>query len=71
LRCEEERGREAVHLRLRAAHSARAPECGTKLIERKGFFITKWNLTEDNRCPTCGAKISIKGSYRKRRWGFL
>jgi pyruvate formate lyase activating enzyme len=47
------------------------PECGTKLIERKGFFITKWNLMEDNRCPTCGAKISIKGSYRKRRWGFL
>jgi pyruvate formate lyase activating enzyme len=40
-------------------------------VERVGFFITKWNLTEDNRCPVCGAKVSIEGSYRKRRWGFL
>jgi pyruvate formate lyase activating enzyme len=44
------------------------PKCGTKVIERKGFFITKWNLTEDNRCPVCGTKINIKGTYRKRYW---
>jgi len=51
--------------------STYCPECGAKLVERVGFFITKWNLTEDNRCPVCGAKVSIEGSYRKRRWGFL
>jgi pyruvate formate lyase activating enzyme len=51
--------------------STYCPKCGAKLVERVGFFITKWNLTEDNRCPVCGAKVSIEGSYRKRRWGFL
>jgi pyruvate formate lyase activating enzyme len=51
--------------------STYCPECGAKLVERVGFFITRWNLTEDNRCPVCGAKVSIEGSYRKRRWGFL
>jgi pyruvate formate lyase activating enzyme len=51
--------------------STYCPKCGAKLVERMGFFITKWNLTEDNRCPVCGAKVSIEGSYRKRRWGFL
>lgn len=46
------------------------PRCGYKVIERKGFFITKWNLTEDNRCPKCGYKLNIKGTYRKRSWDF-
>lgn len=44
------------------------PKCGHRVIERRGFFIVKWDLTEDNRCPVCGAKINIKGSYRKRSW---
>jgi len=46
------------------------PRCGYKVIERRGFFITKWNLTDDNRCPRCGYKLNIRGSYRKRNWEF-
>ncbi len=35
------------------------PVCGTKLIERKGFFVTKINL-DNGKCPKCGYKIPIK-----------
>lgn len=44
------------------------PRCGYRVVERRGFFITKWNLKEDNRCPKCGYKLNIKGSFRKRSW---
>ena len=42
------------------------PKCGELLIERYGFYILKWNLTEDNRCPKCGFKQNIKGRYHAR-----
>ncbi|MGC8573278.1 MAG: AmmeMemoRadiSam system radical SAM enzyme [Caldisphaera sp.] len=40
------------------------PKCGYPLIERYGFYITAWRLTEDNRCPKCGTKIDIIGKKR-------
>ncbi|AFZ70228.1 pyruvate-formate lyase-activating enzyme [Caldisphaera lagunensis DSM 15908] len=40
------------------------PKCGYPLIERYGFYITAWRLTDDNRCPRCGTKIDIVGKKR-------
>jgi len=46
------------------------PGCGGKVIERYGFMITGWHLTDDYRCVTCGTKIPIEGkraaSFRYR-----
>jgi len=50
------------------------PECGKEVIGRYGFYITKWNLDEQNRCKFCGAKIHITGEKWKetpRYWWFL
>ncbi|HDH07058.1 MAG TPA: AmmeMemoRadiSam system radical SAM enzyme [Thermoproteales archaeon] len=41
------------------------PKCGKPVIKRIGFVITEWNLTEDNKCKFCGAKVDIVG----KRWG--
>jgi len=32
------------------------PACGTRLIERRGFYVTE-NRLEDGKCPTCGRTI--------------
>ena len=47
------------------------PNCGYPVIERYGFYITKWRLTKDGRCPRCGAKIDIKGEFRGKSTGPL
>jgi len=47
------------------------PNCGYPVIERYGFYITKWRLTKDGRCPRCGAKIDIKGEFRGKSMGPL
>ena len=39
------------------------PDCGTLLIQRYGFAITKYRITKDKRCPECGCKIPIVGEY--------
>ncbi len=39
------------------------PKCGTLVIRRYGFYISEWNLTEDNRCPKCNYKINIRGRF--------
>ena len=46
------------------------PKCGRPVIRRMGFEILEWNLTEDNRCKFCGAKINIKGKFKgkARKW---
>lgn len=33
------------------------PKCQTIVIERRGFNITRWNMTEDARCPSCGTLL--------------
>jgi pyruvate formate lyase activating enzyme len=47
------------------------PSCGTLLIERNGFFVTKVNLTQDNRCPKCGEKIPIVGEAKVSSFSFI
>jgi pyruvate formate lyase activating enzyme len=46
------------------------PGCHGKVIERYGFTITGWKLTENYECKTCGYKIPIEGkragSFRYR-----
>ncbi len=42
------------------------PNCGYPVIERYGFYVTAWRLTKDNRCPRCGAKIDIVGTFRNK-----
>ncbi|NPA05284.1 MAG: AmmeMemoRadiSam system radical SAM enzyme [Crenarchaeota archaeon] len=39
------------------------PRCGYTVIERRGFYITAWRLTKDNRCPKCGYRINIRGRF--------
>ena len=46
------------------------PECGERLIERYGFSIVKWRLTEDMKCPSCGKKIPIVGKFHKEGFSF-
>ncbi len=36
------------------------PKCGKLLIERWGFSVIKNVITEDGRCPYCGAKINVR-----------
>ncbi len=44
------------------------PKCGELVIERYGFDIINYKLSEDNKCPKCGHKLNIVGKYRKRRF---
>ena len=37
------------------------PHCQAVVVERFGFFLRSWNLTESNRCPRCGEPIPIVG----------
>lgn len=39
------------------------PKCGTLVVERKGFFISKWRLKEDFTCPVCGYKLNFRGLF--------
>ncbi len=40
------------------------PHCGETLIERQGYLITGYHLTDDGKCPKCGAEIP--GVWHKR-----
>jgi pyruvate formate lyase activating enzyme len=49
------------------------PRCGELVVERRGFFITKWHLKEGFTCPKCGYKLNFRGefhgfSYRSLLW---
>lgn len=48
------------------------PSCGKIVIKRYGFSIEEWNITDDNKCKFCGAKIDIVGKYTssKTPWFF-
>jgi uncharacterized protein with PIN domain len=35
----------------------RCPQCNETLIERHGYLIKDYRLTEDGRCPKCSAAI--------------
>lgn len=42
------------------------PTCKQLLIERYGYDITQWHLTDDNRCMKCGTIIPIIGTLERR-----
>lgn len=46
------------------------PNCNELLIKRFSFEITKWNLTKDMRCPTCGQEIPIKGKLHSSGYAY-
>lgn len=37
------------------------PGCGEHVVERTGYMIRKWRLTEDMQCIDCGESIPITG----------
>ena len=39
------------------------PNCGEKLVKRRGYFIVKYDVTKDKKCPKCGSAIPITGAY--------
>lgn len=42
------------------------PKCGSVTIDRYGFQIEKWNLTDEMKCSKCGYGIFIQGSRPKK-----
>lgn len=42
------------------------PTCGEKLIMRYGYYVLKYAVTEDKKCPKCGTRIPIFGRYLGR-----
>ncbi|MEM4482282.1 MAG: AmmeMemoRadiSam system radical SAM enzyme [Desulfurococcaceae archaeon] len=47
------------------------PKCGNLAVERRGFFIFKWNLKEDFTCISCGYRLNFRGSFQGRRYKSL
>jgi pyruvate formate lyase activating enzyme len=43
--------------RLREYENTHCPRCQTLLVERTGYVIHKYQLTESGACPKCGTKI--------------
>jgi len=46
------------------------PKCGDMLIQRFGYTIAQYKVTEDKKCTKCGRLIPITGQ-RIRRWQTL
>ncbi len=47
------------------------PNCGRLVVERNGFFITRWLLKEDFKCPYCGYKLNFRGKFWGSRKPFI
>jgi pyruvate formate lyase activating enzyme len=41
--------------------------CGEKLIQRREYWIVRYGLTDDKKCPKCGTTIPIVGKYCGRQ----
>lgn len=46
------------------------PNCGDLLIQRFGYTIAQYRITEQKKCPKCGRLIPITG-HRIRKWQTL
>jgi pyruvate formate lyase activating enzyme len=42
---------------LRSLEDTHCPQCGTAVIERRGFRVLRNRLTETGRCPDCAAAV--------------
>jgi pyruvate formate lyase activating enzyme len=45
------------------------PNCGERLIQRYGYYVVKYAIKRDNKCPRCGLEIPIRGKYTCVRLG--
>jgi pyruvate formate lyase activating enzyme len=43
------------------------PDCGEELIQRRGYCITKYQITDEKKCPKCAKQIHIIGEYVKKQ----
>jgi len=39
------------------------PNCREKLVKRYGYYILRYEINEDRRCPKCGTQIPITGQH--------
>lgn len=44
------------------------PNCGEKLVKRYGYYILKYVITSENKCPKCGKEIPVTGQYMGKRY---
>ncbi|MBN2720568.1 MAG: AmmeMemoRadiSam system radical SAM enzyme [Proteobacteria bacterium] len=49
----------------RKEDNTRCPRCGELLLERSGFFLLANRITDEGKCPGCGAKFD--GMVRKNK----
>jgi len=50
------------NIRIAGADDTYCPSCGASVIERRGFSILRYELT-DGKCNYCGSKIDIVSSF--------
>jgi pyruvate formate lyase activating enzyme len=43
--------------RVRSYEHTKCPNCGARLIERYGYVIQEYRITETGKCPECGTSI--------------
>ena len=48
--------------------STYCPNCGSTVIERRGYLLARIDLDERNRCKGCGQEISLLGRPVNRKW---
>jgi pyruvate formate lyase activating enzyme len=46
------------------------PNCGERLIQRRGYTIVRYRITDDKKCPKCRKPVPIRGRHIKK-WHFL
>ena len=49
--------------------STRCPRCGTVVIGRDWYLLTRWNLTDDGCCASCGAPLPGHFAGPPGDWG--
>jgi pyruvate formate lyase activating enzyme len=49
--------------------ATRCHDCGASLIERDGYAIRAWRLTDDGRCDRCGARCAGVFAGPPGHWG--
>ncbi|MEM3828088.1 MAG: hypothetical protein QXP36_02565, partial [Conexivisphaerales archaeon] len=39
------------------------PNCGEKLIQRYGYYVVRYAITKDKKCPKCSLRIPLTGEH--------
>ncbi len=56
-----------VHGRVGDWENTNCPNCKTILVERIGFRVISYNVTDEGRCPTCEDVIPGRWEIPKER----